>query len=128
MEGWLWYDVQAGEATIDDISIGRPGAAYALSARWGDLTGLSDDFAIVEDYDAIRVSKRGARSVGFLISGGDTVDMVLRDRSPVGERRRGAGVSVVGRPGITREVAGGLDRRSRSGSHLARGRSGGRAL
>ncbi len=54
MEGRLWYDVQAGEATIDDISIGRPGAAYALSARWGDLTGLSDDFAIVEDYDAIR--------------------------------------------------------------------------
>jgi hypothetical protein len=77
LEGRVWYDLRAGEAIIDDLSIGQPGEGYALSATWNDVTGLSRDFAIVEDYDAIRVAKRGERSVGLLISGGDATGAVV---------------------------------------------------
>lgn len=77
LKGRVWYDVRAGEAIIDDVVIGRPGEGYALSATWNDLTGLSGDFAIVEGYDAIRISERDGRSVGLLISGGDGVGAVV---------------------------------------------------
>lgn len=70
LEGRVWYDLRGGVAIIDDVSIGTPGEGYALTARWNDRTGRSGEFAIVEDYDAIRLSNRGERSVGLLISGG----------------------------------------------------------
>ena len=77
LEGRVWYDVRAGEAIIDEVVIARPGEGYALSARWNDELGLSTDFAIVEDYDAIRLWRRDGRSVGLLISGGDGVGAVV---------------------------------------------------
>lgn len=84
LAGRVWYDVRGGEATIDDIAIARPAEAYALSATWNDLTGISHEFAIVEDYDVIRVSRRNGRSVGLLLAGGEP-NGAIREQAIVAE-------------------------------------------
>lgn len=91
------YELFHGEAVVRDLVVDSPGTAVRLVASSGELVGVSPPFAVVEDYDAVRLNVDGEAAV--YVEGGDNR----------GERvQRGASVEAgAARVGFFRRLAGG---------------------
>jgi hypothetical protein len=92
VSGRVWYELEAGEAQIDGITVGQSGDRYTLSAEWNDLRAGSSPFAIVDDYDAVRISRGEDRSVGLLVSGSDSDGDIVEQVAITEEELANAGI------------------------------------